>query len=54
MYGLQCHGQADRCRQQRNARDASDSEQVGSDFVLGVWRDELDVEHVRLYELAKP
>jgi hypothetical protein len=28
--------------------------QIGSDFVLGRWRDELDVEHVRLYELIKP
>jgi hypothetical protein len=27
--------------------------QIGSDFVLGVWRDELDVEYVRLYELVK-
>ncbi len=28
--------------------------QIGDDFVLGVWRDELDVEHVRLYHLVKP
>jgi hypothetical protein len=27
--------------------------QIGSDFVLGVWRDELDVEQVRLYRLLK-
>jgi len=27
---------------------------VGNDFVLGVWRDEDDVEYVRLYELIKP
>ncbi len=27
---------------------------IGRDFVLGVWRDELDVESVRLYELVKP
>ncbi len=27
--------------------------QVGEDFVLGVWRDEADVEHVRLYPLVK-
>ncbi len=27
---------------------------IGGDFVLGVWRDELDVESVRLYELTKP
>jgi hypothetical protein len=28
--------------------------QIGRDFVLGSWRDEMDVEHVRLYELIKP
>jgi hypothetical protein len=28
--------------------------QIGADFVLGRWRDELDVEHVQLYELIKP
>ena len=28
--------------------------QIGSDFVLGVWKDDLDVEHVRLYRLEKP
>jgi hypothetical protein len=27
--------------------------QVGRDFVLGSWTDELDIEHVRLYELIK-
>ncbi|MGD2215342.1 MAG: 6-bladed beta-propeller [Gemmatimonadales bacterium] len=27
--------------------------QIGSDFVLGRWWDELDVEHVRIYELLK-
>ena len=27
---------------------------VGEDFVLGTWRDELDVEHLRQYELIKP
>lgn len=27
---------------------------IGNDFVLGRWRDEMDVEHVRLYELIKP
>lgn len=27
---------------------------IGADFVLGVWHDDLDVEHVRLYELIKP
>jgi hypothetical protein len=28
--------------------------EIGSDWVLGTWRDELDVEHVRLHELHKP
>jgi hypothetical protein len=28
-------------------------QQIGGDFVLGVWRDELDVEYVRLYQLIK-
>jgi hypothetical protein len=27
---------------------------IGDDFVLGRWQDELDVEHVLLYELIKP
>ncbi|MEJ2239049.1 MAG: hypothetical protein P8X82_12185 [Gemmatimonadales bacterium] len=27
--------------------------EVGDDYVLGVWRDELGIEHVRVYELAK-
>lgn len=27
---------------------------IGDDFVLGVWRDELDVERVRMYRLEKP
>jgi hypothetical protein len=27
--------------------------QIGSDFVLGRWRDDLDVEHVQLYKLLK-
>jgi hypothetical protein len=27
---------------------------IGDDFVLGKWRDDMDVEHVRLYELIKP
>jgi hypothetical protein len=27
--------------------------QIGSDFVLGRWTDDLDVEHVRLYQLLK-
>lgn len=28
--------------------------EIGDDYVLGVWRDDLDVERVRLYELIKP
>ncbi len=28
--------------------------QIGEDFVLGVWRDELEVEIVRMYRLEKP
>jgi hypothetical protein len=28
--------------------------EIGNDWVLGVWRDELDVEHVRRYKLEKP
>jgi len=28
--------------------------EVGADFVLGKWRDSLDVEHVQLYDLIKP
>ena len=27
---------------------------IGDDYVLGMWRNDLDVEHVRLYELVKP
>lgn len=27
---------------------------IGTDYVLGVWTDELDVEHVRMYPLRKP
>ena len=27
---------------------------IGPDYVLGVWRDADDVEHVRMYELVKP
>jgi hypothetical protein len=27
---------------------------IGDDYVLGRWRDDLDVEHVRMYELIKP
>jgi hypothetical protein len=28
--------------------------QIGDDFVLGMWHDEFDVEHVLLYGLIKP
>ena len=28
--------------------------QIGDDFVLGVWMDDLDVQHVRMYALTKP
>jgi len=28
--------------------------EIGKDWLLGVWRDALDVEHVRLYRLSKP
>jgi hypothetical protein len=28
--------------------------QIGSDFVLGVWKDDLEVEHVRVYPMVKP
>jgi hypothetical protein len=27
---------------------------IGDDYVLGTWRDELEIEHVRMYELVKP
>ncbi|MCH8937306.1 MAG: hypothetical protein IIB90_16445, partial [Gemmatimonadetes bacterium] len=27
---------------------------VGSDYVLAVWKDELDLEYVQLYDLMKP
>ncbi|HEX7051634.1 MAG TPA: hypothetical protein VF188_15625 [Longimicrobiales bacterium] len=27
---------------------------IGADYVLGIWKDELDVEHVRMYHLTKP
>jgi len=27
---------------------------VGDDYVLGTWEDELEIEHVRMYELIKP
>jgi hypothetical protein len=28
--------------------------EIGRDYVLGLWRDADDVEHVRMYELIKP
>ena len=28
--------------------------EIGDDYVLGAWKDELDVDHVRLYPLEKP
>jgi hypothetical protein len=28
--------------------------EIGEDYVLGVWKDELDVDHVRLFALEKP
>lgn len=34
--------------------DRFHSFEIGADYVVGVWRDELDVEHVRLYDLVKP
>jgi hypothetical protein len=27
---------------------------IGKDYVLGLWRDEDDVEHIRIYRLRKP
>ncbi len=27
---------------------------IGRDYILGQWRDSLDVAHVRLYDLTKP
>jgi hypothetical protein len=26
---------------------------IGGDYVLGVWQDDFDVDHVRLYRLAR-
>jgi hypothetical protein len=28
--------------------------EIGDDYIIGVWKDELDVEHVRVYPLIKP
>jgi hypothetical protein len=30
-----------------------DPYEIGPDYVLGLWKDELDVEHIRLYSLHK-
>jgi len=30
------------------------SYQIGSDFILGRWEDELEVEYVEVYDLLKP
>ena len=27
--------------------------EIGSDYLLGGWKDDLDVDHVRMYELVK-
>ena len=27
--------------------------EIGTDYVVGVWRDELDVEYIRVYDLEK-
>jgi hypothetical protein len=27
---------------------------IGDDYVLGRWADDMDIEHVRMYELVKP
>ncbi len=27
---------------------------IGPDYILGIWRDEMDLEHVRMYRLRKP
>lgn len=34
--------------------DGLEIKQIGDDFLLGVWRDDLDVQHVRMYALQKP
>jgi hypothetical protein len=31
-----------------------DPTHIGSDFVVGTWRDDVDIEHVRVYDLVKP
>ena len=28
--------------------------QIGADFVVGSWKDELEVEHVRVHRIEKP
>ncbi len=34
--------------------DRFDLYDIGDDYVLGRWQDDLDVVHVQLYELVKP
>jgi hypothetical protein len=34
--------------------DSFELEDVGDDYVLGTWQDELEIEHVQMYELIKP
>lgn len=34
--------------------DRFEPSQIGADFVVGVWRDSLDIPHVRRYDLVKP
>lgn len=31
-----------------------DPTHIGEDVIVGTWRDELDVEHVQVYDLIKP
>lgn len=28
--------------------------EIGEDYILGIWKDDLDVAYVRMYELIKP
>jgi hypothetical protein len=28
--------------------------EIGTDFIIGIWRNDLEVEYVRIYDLAKP
>jgi len=34
--------------------DGFEVQDAGDDYVLGTWEDELEIEHVRMYELVKP